>query len=285
MLQNIWLHPKTSIAGLLIGIATVAGVLSQQGVTLGKAGTGTVVALVAAIATALLGLLARDPAPAALPNLPSSPSGPVKLGVIMLCCVLVSGLFASGCSGTQAAQDIVNWTPALEAAIATVDSTAAILAPQYAPIFTAATVGFDAAGSLIVTQAKAYLANPSASVLAQLQTGVVTFEQQVNAALLAAARIVDPASQAHALAAIQGVGAIVNAWLGTIASISSKSAIAKMTAAAPIKLGSVMRFENFGLQVALLQQYYGDTDNSVAAYASREGQVLSGYAQLQQQGF
>ena len=35
--------------------------LSQQGITLGKAGTGTVVSLVTAMASALLGLLARDP--------------------------------------------------------------------------------------------------------------------------------------------------------------------------------------------------------------------------------
>ena len=56
--QNIWLHPKTSVAGLLIAVISIAGVLSQQGITLGTAGTGTIVALIGAIATALLGLLA-----------------------------------------------------------------------------------------------------------------------------------------------------------------------------------------------------------------------------------
>jgi hypothetical protein len=60
-LTNIWNQPKTSAAGLLIAVASVAGVLSQQGVTLGKAGTGTVVTLLSALATALLGLLAKDP--------------------------------------------------------------------------------------------------------------------------------------------------------------------------------------------------------------------------------
>ena len=60
-ISNIWNHPKTSAAGLLISIISIAGVLSQQGITLGAAGTGTVVALVSAIATALLGLLSRDP--------------------------------------------------------------------------------------------------------------------------------------------------------------------------------------------------------------------------------
>jgi len=64
-ITNIWNHPKTSAAGLLIAVVSVAGVLSQQGLTLGKAGTGTVVTLVSALATALLGLLAKDPEAAA----------------------------------------------------------------------------------------------------------------------------------------------------------------------------------------------------------------------------
>jgi hypothetical protein len=59
--QNITANPQTSIAGVLIAVVTIAGVLSQQGVTLGNIGTGTVVTLIAALATALLGLVARDP--------------------------------------------------------------------------------------------------------------------------------------------------------------------------------------------------------------------------------
>ena len=61
MFANIWNHPKTSIAGLLIAVVTIAGVLSGQGINLGHAGTGTVVSLIGALATALLGLLAKDP--------------------------------------------------------------------------------------------------------------------------------------------------------------------------------------------------------------------------------
>ena len=60
-LSNAWKNPKTSAAGLLIALLSISGALSQQGVTLGHAGTGTVVALVSSIATALLGLLAADP--------------------------------------------------------------------------------------------------------------------------------------------------------------------------------------------------------------------------------
>ncbi|MDE3201684.1 MAG: hypothetical protein KGN79_12270, partial [Acidobacteriota bacterium] len=58
---NIWNHPRTSATGLLIAVASIAGVLSQQGVTLGHVGDGNIVALAGALATALLGLVARDP--------------------------------------------------------------------------------------------------------------------------------------------------------------------------------------------------------------------------------
>jgi hypothetical protein len=60
-ISNIWNHPKTSAAGLLIAIVTIASVFLQQGITLGNVGSGTVVTFVAALATALLGLLAKDP--------------------------------------------------------------------------------------------------------------------------------------------------------------------------------------------------------------------------------
>ena len=55
-------------------------------------------------------------------------------------------------------------------------------------------------------------------------------QQQVNAALLQAAKIVDTASQRHALAAIQAVGTIASSILSLAASISSKAAVAHMAA-------------------------------------------------------
>ena len=61
-ISNIWNHPKTSATGLLIGVITIASVFSQQGITLGTVGSGTMVTLISGLATALLGLLARDPA-------------------------------------------------------------------------------------------------------------------------------------------------------------------------------------------------------------------------------
>jgi CheY-like chemotaxis protein len=249
---NIWNHPKTSASGVLIAIATIAGVLTQQGVKLGNVGSGTAVSLVGALASAVLGLLARDPAAAGPGSGPGSGSGsssvkpvPVasgqmtKLGAWALIALLLQMPMMTGCSGTKVAQDIVNWTPALQSAVGTVDSTAALLAPTDAPIFAAATVGFDAAANLLTAQARAYLANPSASLLTAMQSQIVTFEQQVNASLLAALKIANPASQKSALTAIQGVATIVSAMLALVQSVSDKAAVAQMAAGSSIKLAAV----------------------------------------------
>jgi hypothetical protein len=256
-ISNIWNHPKTSAAGVLIAVVTIAGVLSQQGISLGKAGSGTVISLVAATATALLGLLSRDPEGTASQQVGESASQQAKLGVWMLIALLLSSTM-TGCSATSVAQDIVNWTPSLESAITTVDSTAALLAPADAPVFAAATQGFDAAANLLAGQARAYLASPSANVLAQLQTQVVAFQQQVNGSLLAAGKIVDASSQKHALMAIQAVATIVDAMLALVEQVSNKAAIAHMAQAAQIKLSAVEPLLNREQAVALVAAHYDE---------------------------
>jgi len=229
-------------------------VLSQQGISLGTAGTGTVVTLVCAIASALLGLLAKDPSDA----VSGVGSGQAKLGAWALIALLLPLPLMGGCSETTVAKDIVNWTPALQSAVVTVDSAAAVLAPADAPIFSAATAGFNAASNLLTAQAKAYLANPSVGTLAQLQNQIVTFEQQVNAALLQAGRIVNPASQQHALAAIEAVGTVVNSILALVQSVSSKAAVAQMTAGAPIKLAQVLSYINEIETAKMVAEHYGE---------------------------
>jgi hypothetical protein len=255
-ISNIWNHPRTSAAGLLIAIVTVASVLSQQGITLGAAGSGTVISLVSAMATALLGLLARDPANSA--NNANSAGSTAKLGVWALIALLLPAPFLGGCSGTAVARDIVNWTPTLESAVATVDSTAALLAPADAPVFAAATAGFDAASKLLVNQAKAYLANPTAGVLAELQSQVAAFQQQVNAALLSAAKIANPASQQHVLSALNSVGAVVTAMLALVTSISSKAAVAQMAFHSTIKLATVRPWLDEDKAAVMVAGHYGE---------------------------
>ena len=232
-IKNIWQHPRTTIAGLLIAIITVAGVFTQQGVSLGQAGSGTVISLISAVATALLGLLARDPQPTTSKNTSAT------LGVWAMIFLLVQSPWMTGCSTASVARQIVNWTPALQTAVATVDSTVSLLAPADAPILATATAGFDAASNLLVTQAKAYLANPNATLLSQLQNQIVVLEQQVNTSLLASAKIVDPASQKQALNVLNGVMAITGAILALIQSVSSPAAKAQMASQATVKISAI----------------------------------------------
>jgi hypothetical protein len=137
-LTNMWNQPKTSAAGLLIAVASIAGVLSQQGVTLGKAGTGTVVTLLSALATALLGLLAKDPGSASASGVGSgtgSVSGrtQAKLGAWMLIALLLSAsatLPTTGCtaSSSELQSDATTLASALNnlaVVIQTSDATAA----------------------------------------------------------------------------------------------------------------------------------------------------------------
>ncbi len=252
-ISNIWEHPRTSAAGLLIAVVTITGVLSQQGLTLGKAGTASVVSLVSALATALLGLLARDPGGSA-----PSTGTPAKLGAWAMIALLLPLPWLQGCTGTSVAQNIVNWTPSLQTAVATVDSTAAILAPADAPIFTAATSGFDAASNLLVAQAKAYLADPSAATLAQLQSQVVTLQQQVNAGLLAAAKITNPTSLQQALTSIQAVATIVTTILTLVQSISTNAQVARMAAVSSVKLAAVEPYLNSSQAAQIVAAHYDE---------------------------
>jgi len=253
-ISNIWNHPKTSAAGLLLAVVTIGSVLAQQGISLGSAGKGTVVSLICGLATALLGLLARDPGEAS-----SSTGATAKLGAWALIALLLPLPFVTGCNGKSVAQDIVNWTPALQSAVATVDSTAALLAPMDAPLFAAATAGFNAGSNLLVGQARAYLANPSAGVLAQMQTQVVTFQQQVNAAVLQAAKIMDSNSQQHALAAIGAVGTIINSILALVQTVSSKAAVAQMATDSTIKLAAVHPWLDENRAAAIVASHYGES--------------------------
>lgn len=251
--SNIWQHPKTSIAGILIAVVTVAGVLSQQGITLGNLGTGTVVTFISALATAFLGLLAKDPEESV------AQGSKAKLGAWILIAILVGGSMPTvGCSKQNVAQEIVNWTPSLQSAVTVVNSTAAMLDPANAAIFNAATAGFDAASKLLIVQAKAYMANPSASTLAQLQAQVVALQQQVNVALLQAARITNSNSQQHVLTAIQAVSTIVVVMLGLVQQVSSKTAVAQMAAESQVKLEAVDRYLDREAAARTVAGHYGE---------------------------
>ena len=263
--SNIWQHPRTSVAGILISVAAVTGVLAQQGVSLGHVGSGTVVSLASALATALLGLMARDPGqpdlaqPAACTgNCASAASSTGKLSAWLLIALLVPMPWLQGCSGARVAQDIVNWASPLQSAVAVVDSTASLLDPANAPAFAAATASFDAASNLLVAQAKAYLADPSAGTLGKLQAQIVALQQQVNASLLSVAHIGNPDSQQRAMVAIQAVATIVNTMLSLVQSISSNTAVAQMASASTVKLASIDPYMDKESSARIVADHYGE---------------------------
>lgn len=256
--RNIWQHPRTSIAGMLVAVGSVAGVLGQQGITLGNVGTGTVVSLVSAIAAALLGMMAKDPGQPTHKEGGGAGGAQAKLGVWAFIALLMPLPLLGGCSGRTVAQNIVDWTPALQSAVATVDSAVAVLSPDDVRVYAAATAGFDAAAELMVTQAKAYLANPSAETLAQMQAQVVVPQQQVNVAMLQALRIVNPQSQKHAIAAIQAVGTVVTVMLSLVQSVSSKDAVAQMANASTVKMSAVLPLVDENRAAEMVAAHYGE---------------------------
>jgi len=193
------------------------------------------------------------------------------LGALALCLLTVSaGFVETGCSqktGINAAQEIVNWTPPLTNAVSTISATLQMLDPAAAPVFAAATAGFDAAAQLVVQYAKAYLANPSASVLANLQTAITTLEQSVDAALLKAVRISDPRSQQLAIAAINGIGTIATTILALVQSISSKAELRQMADRSTIKLAQVRPLMDTQRMASIGAQYGVGVDHFFAAEA------------------
>lgn len=214
----------------------------------------------------------RKGAPASDATKSSGPST-AQLGAIMLCALTVLGTMPlAGCSGTQVAQDIVNWTPALQAAVATVDSSVTLVDPAAGAILIVAVDGFDAASNELVAQANAYLASPKdATVLARLQTAVSTFQQTVNAAALAAVHISNPTSQTHALNAINGVAVILSTLLGLVSSISSKTAITSMSQNVTTKLAMIEPRINREQAITILATHYDESrDIAAAQYAMGE---------------
>ncbi|WP_420237628.1 hypothetical protein ACOBR2_18825 [Telmatobacter bradus] len=142
---NIWEHPKTSVAGVLIAVVTVVGVLSQQGITLGNAGTGTVVSLIGALATALLGLLAKDPGGGSTTS--------VKLGAWLLVALLLPAGVLTSCTVTASqlksdAQALATALTDLAAVLTTEDSATASKLEVAAESLTAVVDNWDTSSSM-----------------------------------------------------------------------------------------------------------------------------------------
>lgn len=163
----------------------------------------------------------------------------LKFGGIGLTVAATGGasLLMSGCSPATIAQDIVNWTPTLESTAATVASLATLLVPPDTALIAAALLAFDTLANVVSAEAKAYLAAPNQTLLQALQTGVVTFQQQVNATLLAAVKIINPQSRAAVTAGINAVATVINSIFALILQIKGNT----IAASANAKTVSIMR--------------------------------------------
>ena len=165
------------------------------------------------------------------------------ISLASIVCLWAAMITTTGCNGTTVAQDIVSWNPTIQSTAATVAAAVSILQPQDAILVAVALAGFKGAGDLCVAEANAYLANPGASTLQLLQAAVVAFEQQINASLLAAARIIDPKSQQIVVAALGAVGAAINAVLALIAGIKGNT-LAAMGVKTQVKISQVKHLYN-----------------------------------------
>jgi hypothetical protein len=243
MINRVIGSPKTSIAGLLICGVTVTGILSQQGISLGKAGTGTVVSLIGALAAGLLGLLAHDNNGLLNGDSGSSNQSATKLGAIMLCVLAISAMMpVTGCTQAQkisVAQEIVNWTPVFVSTADTVNSAIESLDPGTVFILGPLTLAINAFGPQLQQAAQNYLNNPTETTLQVLQSLVTQIQQSVNATLLTAAKITNPTSHATATKQINLLATIANTILALVQGLSSKAQVAAMASHAPIKLAVV----------------------------------------------
>lgn len=155
-------------------------------------------------------------------------TGPTLLRVLAFSGAGTTAVAIEGCNGTTVANDIVSWTPALQSTVATVGALVSALDPALALFVQAFIAAFNGAATLVVAQAKAYLANPTTTVLATLSQAAVTFQQTVNTQILAAAKITNPASQQLALTALNGVATVINGIIALISTIKGNTLTAAL---------------------------------------------------------
>lgn len=191
-----------------------------------------------------------------------------KLGAWALIALLsLTSVPTVGCNGASAAQKIVNWTPAIDSGLTTLGVVASSLAPQDAAIIQPTVAGLVAAQNLLKSQAQTYLDNPGASTLQQLQAQAVTFQANVNTALLAALKITNPGSQQQIITQLNVALTGVSAILALIMTIKG-STVTPSSVTAP-KLAQVLPLIRVDESVALIAQHEGiSTEQALVAFSN-----------------
>ncbi len=183
--------------------------------------------------------------------------------VFTMVCLWASMIAATGCTAISVAQDIVNWTPVVVSTVSTLGTVVSGLAPADQLIITGVTAGFDAAANLLQQQAQAYLANPTKTVLGTLQAQVLAFQQNVNAALLAALKVSDSSSQKLVLQAIQAVATGLTAIIALITTIKGNT-VSKAAVVSPVKISQVEKFLDRQQSIRMVAAHYGESNEAAA---------------------
>lgn len=174
--------------------------------------------------------------------------------VIAVLCVSLAALPLAGCTQAQkvnVAQEIVIWTPVVTSAADTVVATVELLDPASAVALTPLSTAIDALAPQFTTAAQNYLVNPGESTLAVVQSLIAQIQQNTNAALLAALKITDPATQAKVLRDINALATGVSAILALVQSISTKGQVSAMAAGVTVTYAQVRTvMDQKGIEVA-----------------------------------
>lgn len=166
----------------------------------------------------------------------------VTAAVLAILCLSLVFAPIVGCTQQQkvdVAQEIVNWTPALTSAVNTAGGLVETLDPPSALIITPTLAAINALSPQLVAAAKTYLANPSQTTVQLMQALIVQLQNNVNTALLSAAKITNPQSQQKATTAINGIATVVNSLLALIEGVSSKTQVAAMSQQVTVRLAQV----------------------------------------------
>ncbi len=245
VIANIWKQPKTSVAGVLIATTTITGVLSQQGITLGTAGTGTVVSLISALATALLGLLAKDPGA-------KSGHAPAKLGAWLLVALLMAGsLPTAGCSAATVNKVVSEIDAYLPTVVSLINEALTIYSAVGASSATTSSTNVTTALATVETDltnlkkpVSDYLSAASSASKTTAWTNVEALvDTAVNDAdtLLAAAKVSDPKSQETGTVVIATLDAAMHTIDSFVTSAQSKTEIRAKLNGRKAKLAEVER--------------------------------------------
>jgi hypothetical protein len=164
---------------------------------------------------------------------------PMALATMILS---LAALNTAGCTQQQrvtVAQEIVNWAPVFISTADTVNAAVEALDPVTVAVLGPMTLALNTFGPQFELAAQNYLANPTQTALQTLQALVVQIQQNANSALLAAAKITNPVSQATATRNINLIATIANTLLALVQSISTKAQVAAMATQVHVTLAQV----------------------------------------------